>query len=166
MSSSAPPAPGDRARQHSHTSDPLLVQSLGTWRQPAIVAIKAAHSAIFLVNATAVLHVFCVGLTGRRSRWPTPALIAALTESAVFVANRGECPLTDLVESLGARSGRVSDIFLPRWCANRIPQIFGPLLIVGVLGMTARALSHGVRTGNWIGTWSGGAPTHWTGSTT
>jgi hypothetical protein len=48
------------------------------------------------------------------------------------------CPLTGLVESLGAESGRVSDIFLPRWFADRIPQIFGPLLAVGLFGLVVR----------------------------
>jgi hypothetical protein len=28
------------------------------WRDVAIVTIKAVHSAIFLVNATSVLHIF------------------------------------------------------------------------------------------------------------
>ena len=41
------------------------------------------------------------------------------------MANRGHCPLTRLVEDLGADSGRVSDIFLPRWFADRIPQRLG-----------------------------------------
>jgi hypothetical protein len=42
------------------------------------------------------------------------------------------------VESLGAESGCVSDIFLPRWFADRIPQIFGPLLAVGLFGLVVR----------------------------
>jgi len=105
------------------------------WRDVAIVAIKAVHSAIFLVNATSVLHIFWVGTLNRRSRWTRIALVAALGESLVFVANRGRCPLTRLVEAMGAESGRVSDIFLPRWFADRIPQVFGPPLVIGLLGL-------------------------------
>jgi hypothetical protein len=96
------------------------------WRDVAIVAIKAVHSGVFLLNATSVLHIFWVGMLNRRSRWTRVALVAALGESLVFVANRGRCPLTRLVEAMGAESGRVSDIFLPRWFADRIPLVFGP----------------------------------------
>jgi hypothetical protein len=73
------------------------------------------------------------------------ALVAAVGESIVFVVNRGRCPLTQLVEALGAENGRVSDIFLPRWFADRIPQLFGPPLVIGLLGLAyhrARARRH------------------------
>src|ERR1700737_4931485 len=119
------------------------------WRAVVIVAIKAVHSGIFLLNATSVLHIFWVGVLNRRSRWTRVALVAALTESVVFVANRGRCPLTQLVEAMGAESGRVSDIFLPRWLADRIPQLFGPPLVIGLLALACnrafarRHLSHG-----------------------
>jgi hypothetical protein len=103
------------------------------WRDIAIVAIKAVHSGIFLLNAASVLHLFWVGVLNRRSRWTRLALGAALTESIVFIANRGRCPLTQLVEAMGAESGRVSDIFLPRRFADRIPQLFGPPLVIGLL---------------------------------
>jgi hypothetical protein len=49
-----------------------------------------------------------------------------------------------LVEALGAKDGRVSDIFLPAWFAERIPQLFGPPLVIGLValainrGMAAR----------------------------
>jgi hypothetical protein len=117
-------------------------------RRTSIVGVKLIHSAIFLVNVASILHIFWAGVRGRPSRWTGPALAAALTECAVFVANRGRCPLTGLVESLGAENGRVSDIFLPRWFADRIPQLFGPSLAVGLLGLAVqrrrRALSGSV----------------------
>src|SRR3984893_18393662 len=105
------------------------------WRDVAILAIKAIHSGIFLLNATSVLHIFWVGVLNRQSRWTRVALVAAVGESIVFVVNRGRCPLTQLVEAMGAESGRVSDIFLPRWLADRIPQLFGPPLVIGLLGL-------------------------------
>jgi hypothetical protein len=102
----------------------------------AIAAIKLVHFAIFLLNSAAILHVFMAGIRDRPSRWTGAALAVALTEVAVFVANRGRCPLTVLVENLGAENGRVSDIFLPRWLADRIPQLCTPLLVIGVLGLS------------------------------
>ena len=105
------------------------------WRDVAIVAIKAIHSGIFLLNTASVLHIFWVGVLNRRSRWTRLALVAGVGESIVFVVNRGRCPLTQLVEAIGAENGRVSDIFLPRWLADRIPQLFGPPLVIGLLGL-------------------------------
>ena len=107
-------------------------------RNRAIAAIKLVHSAIFLLNSAAILHIFAAGVRARPSRWTPAALAIAFTEVAVFAANRGRCPLTDLVESLGAESGRVSDIFLPRWFADRIPQLCGTPLLIGVLALLWR----------------------------
>ena len=105
------------------------------WGGVSIVAIKAIHSGIFLLNAASVLHIFWVGVLNRRSRWTRVALFAAVGESMVFLMNRGRCPLTRLVETMGAENGRVSDIFLPRWLADRIPQLFGPPLVIGLLAL-------------------------------
>jgi hypothetical protein len=58
-----------------------------------------------------------------------------LTESLVFAVNGWCWPLRGLAEELGAESGRVSDIFLPRWFADRIPQLFTPPLLIGVLAL-------------------------------
>jgi hypothetical protein len=106
------------------------------WVVPILIgAIKLVHSAIFVVNAASVVHIFWAGVRNRPSRWTRFALVAALSESVVFVVNRGRCPLTSIVEHLGAENGRVSDIFLPRWFADRIPQLCAPLLVVGLTGL-------------------------------
>jgi hypothetical protein len=126
---------GDRGRDRrdldTDSREPARRAQLGR----AIAAIKLVHSAIFLLNSAAILHIFVVGVRDRPSRWTGAALAVAFTEVLVFVGNRGRCPLTDLVEHLGAESGRVSDIFLPRWFADRIPQLCGPLLLAGVLAL-------------------------------
>ena len=102
------------------------------WRRAAVVAVKLVHSVIFLSIAASVLHIFYAGVTNRVSRWTTVALTLALGESVVFAGNRFRCPLRTLAEDLGAESGQVTDIFLPRWFANRIPWIFTPLLVIGM----------------------------------
>ena len=112
------------------------------WRSGAVVGIKLVHSAIFLVNSAAIAHIFVAGIRDRPSRWTGPALAVALAESAVFVANRGRCPLTGLAERLGAESGGIADIFLPHWCADRIPQLCTPPLLIGVLGLAFNTWRH------------------------
>jgi hypothetical protein len=101
----------------------------------AVVLVKGVHTAWFLVVSTSIVHIFVVGLSNRPSRWTAPALVATGLEVAVFLANAGRCPLTKLAENLGAQSGRVSDIFLPRWFADRIPQIYTPPLLIGVAAL-------------------------------
>ena len=56
-------------------------------------------------------------------------------ESLVFTIDRFQCPLRAVAEELGAESGQVTDIFLPRWFADRIPYIFTPPLVIGLLGL-------------------------------
>jgi len=102
-------------------------------RRIAIFIVKLVHTAWFALVSTSILHLFVAGVRNRTSRWTALALGSALLESAVFLANRGHCPLTGLAEDLGAESGRVSDIFLPRWFADRIPQIYTPPLVIGLV---------------------------------
>lgn len=132
---SRPPSPPVCAEAFKGMQPPYDGLLRAPWRHAAIVTIKLVHSLIFLMNSAAILHVFVAGILNRPSRWTRPALAVALTEVAVFVVNRRRCPLTDLVENLGAEHGRVSDIFLPRWLADRIPQLCGPPLLVGVLAL-------------------------------
>jgi hypothetical protein len=98
-----------------------------------VVAIKVVHTAWFGVVSTSILYVFLGGLRNRPGRWTGLALASAVAESAIFVANAGRCPVTELTERVGAESGRVTDIFLPRWFADRIPYIYTPPLVIGVL---------------------------------
>jgi hypothetical protein len=127
-----------RAERAVRNDPPPAALPRAPWRHVAIVAIKLVHSLIFLLNSAAIMHIFVAGLRNRPSGWTRAALAVALTEVAVFVANRRRCPLTDLVEHLGAENGRVSDIFLPRWLADRIPQLCGPPLLIGVLALAWR----------------------------
>jgi hypothetical protein len=64
------------------------------------------------------------------------ALATVLGESMNFAGYGWRCPLRTLAEDLGAESGQVTDIFLPRWFADRIPFIFTPPLVIGLVGLT------------------------------
>lgn len=106
-----------------------------SWRSAAVFGIKLIHSLIFLSIAASILQVFYAGVTNRSSRWTRFSLTLAVGECLVFAGNRFRCPLTGLAENLGAESGQVTDIFLPRWLADRIPWIFTPPLIAGILAL-------------------------------
>ena len=48
----------------------------------------------------------------------------------VFADNGFRCPLTELAERYGARSGLVTDIYLPKWFAHNMRAIRTPLLVL------------------------------------
>ncbi|MDB5081116.1 MAG: hypothetical protein JWP00_3040 [Chloroflexi bacterium] len=101
----------------------------------AIACVKLIHTAIFALVSFCILYVFESGLRTKPGRWTVPAILIVSAEMAVFAGNRGRCPLTLLTEKLGAHSGHVTDIFLPKWFAQRIPQIYTPIFISGLVGL-------------------------------
>jgi len=105
-----------------------------------ITSVKLAHTLIFLVLSSVIVWFAWSGLRGRWSRRMGLVLGAVGVEAVVIVANGGRCPLTGIVEDLGAESGTVSDIFLPGWMARRIPHISSALIAAGLLGLTVRRL--------------------------
>ncbi|MCA9848523.1 MAG: hypothetical protein KC472_11160, partial [Dehalococcoidia bacterium] len=75
-----------------------------------------------------------------------PAARLALAECAIIVLNRGDCPLTNVAEAIGAEDGRVSSIFLPQWLADRVPYLFTPPLAVGLVALAWRRRRSGSAT--------------------
>jgi hypothetical protein len=113
-----------------------MLHCMGPWSERGtLTAIRAVHSAVFLTMLAAILWLLVTGLTGRRDRSVRAAAALVVIESAVFVANRGVCPLTPLAERYGAERGRggVSDIFLPDRVARTIPIWSTALIIVGAV---------------------------------
>lgn len=100
-------------------------------RPLALFAVKALHSAVFVVELGSILWLVVTGLTGRRDRSVAVAAVLVVGECAVFVLNDGVCPLTPVAEDLGASSGGVSDIFLPAALARTIPYWATPLVVLG-----------------------------------
>lgn len=80
---------------------------------------------IFWILALCVAGALFSGLTGRITTWTWVAVGLLLIESVVLAACRWTCPLTILAERQGAERGSVTDIFLPKWLADRIFPIFG-----------------------------------------
>jgi hypothetical protein len=112
---------------------PLAGRIPATRRPLAIAAIKAFHSVAFFSIAALIVLFTLDGVRGRASRRTALAATIAIAESAIYASNNQVCPLTPLVEELGAERGTVSDIFLPEWLSLRVPPIFGSLLLVGLI---------------------------------
>jgi hypothetical protein len=102
-----------------------------------LTVIRAVHSAIFLVELSAIGWLVLTGIAGRRDRSVAVAAGLVAGEIAVFLANDGVCPLTPLAERNGAERGSVSDIFLPDAVARTIP-IWSTALIALAVALHGR----------------------------
>jgi hypothetical protein len=101
-------------------------------RRPLYIGVKAVHSLAFFILQTAILYFLYKGLRGESDR---PAAIAGVLvggECAIYAGNGFRCPLTGVAESLGAEHGQVTDIFLPKWLADNIANIYGPLFAIAL----------------------------------
>ena len=96
------------------------------------VLVKGIHTAAFAVIQTCILYLLWAGLTKHTDRRAAIAAAVAAAESAIYAGNGFRCPLTGLAESLGAEKGQVTDIFLPKWLANNIGNIYCPLFTAGL----------------------------------
>jgi hypothetical protein len=91
-------------------------------------AIKAVHTLVWFAVESSVVYLLVTGFARHtdRSVAVTGGIVAG--ETLIFAANGFRCPLTTVAESLGADSGSVTDIYLPRWFAKSLPAIHVPLV--------------------------------------
>lgn len=97
-----------------------------------ILQIKLVHTAIFWILSMCVVYTLFSGVADRISTWTWVAVGLLLVESIVLVVSGWTCPLTILAERQGALHGSVTDIFLPKWLADRIFPICGTAYGIGV----------------------------------
>ena len=106
-----------------------------------IFQIKAVHTVIFVVLSACVLFALYSSVSGRITGWTWAAVVLVVVESIVLVSCGWRCPLTILAERLGATRGAVTDIFLPRWFADRIFPICGTTFLIAVGILVVRLLT-------------------------
>jgi hypothetical protein len=103
-----------------------------------ILHVKLVHTVIFWVLSACVAYALFSGVVGRINTWTWIAVGLVLVESIVLAAYGWTCPLTILAERLGATRGSVTDIFLPRWLADRIFPICGGTFALALLLIVLR----------------------------
>ena len=104
-----------------------------TQRGAMLIAVKAVHTLIWLVVEVCVIDLLVSGLRGRTDRRAAAAGAVVAGESLVYLAGGLRCPLTGWAERLGAASGSVTDIYLPRWFAKSLPVIHVPLIAAAAI---------------------------------
>ncbi len=105
-----------------------------------IFRIKLVHSLIFWVLSACVGYTVYSAITGRIGAWTWVAMGLLLAESVTLAAAGWTCPLTILAERQGALKGSVTDIFLPKWFADRIFPVCGTLWVGAVVVIAVRML--------------------------
>lgn len=121
-----------------------LTDVIGT-RLHSITFIKVAHTvAFFLMSAVLLLMVYEV-VVGRITLISWHAAGLFLAEGIVLLLNRGRCPLTSMAERLGASSGQITDLFLPKWFADRVFKVYGVLFVGSLVLLAVRLLTSAQR---------------------
>ncbi|MCG6922847.1 MAG: hypothetical protein LJF15_17445 [Acidobacteria bacterium] len=98
-----------------------------------ILHVKVIHTIIFWILSASVLYALYSGVADSITAWTWVAVGLVLLESVVLAAYGWTCPLTILTEHLGAARGSVTDIFLPKWFADRIFPVCGTTFGVALL---------------------------------
>ena len=103
-----------------------------TRESPALVGLKTVHTLIWFSVEASMMYVLYKGVRRQSDRRAAIAGAIVAGETAIFLANGLRCPLTGLAESLGAESGSVTDLYLPKWLAHNLPAIHVPLVAATV----------------------------------
>lgn len=106
----------------------------------SITVIKSVHTVVFfLLSGLLGIFVYEV-MVNRISLFTWTAVTLFLAEGVILVANNGRCPLTAYAEHLGSPHGQITDIFLPKWFADRVFIVYTGLFIGGLLLLVFRLL--------------------------
>ena len=103
--------------------------------------IEIFHTVIFILMSVLLFALLYEVLFDRITILTWIAMGAFVIEGLILIANGWKCPLTTYAEELGSIHGQVTDIFLPKWFADRIFQIFGSLFALALLVLAFRLLT-------------------------
>ena len=103
-----------------------------------LFAIRAVHTAIYLVMVAATFAMVYAGIVGATGWWLWLALSLLTVETVVFVGNGFRCPLTALAVRHGATTGHVFDTFLPERATRYTFRVFGTLMVLGLVLLSLR----------------------------
>jgi hypothetical protein len=108
-----------------------------------LAAVRAVHTAIYIVMTAATAAVLYAAGTGERGPWLWGSLALVVAESVVFIGCGLKCPLTGLAVRYGARHGAIFDTFLPEAITRHTFTVFGPLIVLGLSALAVRWLVGG-----------------------
>lgn len=95
-----------------------------------LTLVRAIHTAIYVVMASASFVVLYAGVTGAYGGWLWVAAGLVTIETLVFAASGMRCPLTAIAVKNGATRKGLADTFLPERVTRHTLQFFGPLIVL------------------------------------
>ncbi|MFC1997708.1 hypothetical protein ACFLXI_08920 [Chloroflexota bacterium] len=107
----------------------------------SITFIKTVHTLIFIFMIIMVGIVFFTLLLDNISYLTWIGIGFIFLEGLVLLINSWKCPLTEYAEILGAEDGSVTDIFIPKWLADRMFKIFGTISVICFVLLVFRILT-------------------------
>ena len=108
--------------------------------KPSQLFIEVFHTVIFILMSGLLFALLYEVIIDRITILTWIAVGAFFIEGLILMANGWKCPLTTYAEDLGSVHGQVTDIFLPKWFADRIFPICGTLYVVALLLIALRLL--------------------------
>jgi len=106
----------------------------------SIAFVKSVHTVLFIFLSGALVVLLYEVIADKITVLTWIAVALFLAEGVVLIANDWKCPLTSYAERLGSTHGQVTDIFLPKWFADRVFQIYGVLWAIALIFLTIRML--------------------------
>lgn len=100
--------------------------------------VRAIHTVIYVVMASASFVMLYAGVTGAHGRWLWLAAGLMTVEIVVFIGSGLRCPLTAIAVKNGATREGVSDTFLPERMTRHTLQFFGPLILLAMALLAGR----------------------------
>lgn len=96
----------------------------------ALVAIKTAHTLVWIVFAGCIV---AIPLAGARGWFRAAAILSGIVlfECLILAVNGGRCPLTNLARQYTDETADNFDIYLPLWLARHNKLIFGTIFVAG-----------------------------------
>ena len=103
-----------------------------------LVLVRAFHTVIYGLMASASFVVLYGGVTGAHGVWLWVAVGLVGVESVVFAAYGLRCPLTAVADRYGATRTGVADTFLPERMTRHTFHVFAPLILVAFALLAGR----------------------------
>lgn len=88
-----------------------------------------------------ILVILYSGIIGIINGFTYASIGLLLFELIVLIANDWTCPLTNVAKRVKPNWQNGDDIYLPQWLAIRNKEIFGSLLVVGLLLVAFRLVT-------------------------
>lgn len=104
----------------------------------SIKLIQSVHTVIFVILTVALAVLLYEVILDRVTALSWAAVVLLTVEGLILLANGWRCPLTVHAEAIGSAHGEVVDIFLPKWFADHVFQIYGSLFGVAILLLLVR----------------------------